>query len=44
MSSKYDKAQDYDLELEDEHNKKKKKKDKKPKQPVEKDLKSIIYI
>tara|TARA_R110000851_G_scaffold13595_1_gene46324 strand:- start:415 stop:1320 length:906 start_codon:yes stop_codon:yes gene_type:complete len=39
MSSKYDKAQDYDLELEDEHNKKKKKKDKKPKQPVEKDLK-----
>ncbi len=39
MSSKYDKAQDYDLDLEDEHNKKKKKKEKKPKQPVEKDLK-----
>ena len=36
MSSKYDKPQDYDLNLEDEHKKKKKKKDKQSKQKKDK--------
>jgi len=43
MSYKYDKAQDYDLNMEDEHDKKKDKKKKKPKEGLKEDRDLTIY-